>query len=207
MTLITFIQLFIVCLLGAMSPGPSMIVVINNAVFKNRFHGYLTSIGHGLGILIYAILAILGLGYLIDNYPFIFNLFHFLSSLILIYLGLKTFLSQKKIEINKDTIKHKNISFLQGFGISFFNPKIFIWFIVIYSQFMLPNTTMIYDLILIITAGVVDMGWYIFLTIIVTTSSALKFINRQIHIFKKLIGVIFMFLGSVLFMKLLVIFS
>ena len=36
MTLITFVQVFTVCLLGAMSPGPSMAVVINNAIFKGR---------------------------------------------------------------------------------------------------------------------------------------------------------------------------
>ena len=50
MTLITFAQVFIVCLLGAMSPGPSMAVVINNAIFKGRYNGIITSIGHGIGI-------------------------------------------------------------------------------------------------------------------------------------------------------------
>ena len=34
MTLITFTQVFVVCLLGAMSPGPSIAVVINNAILK-----------------------------------------------------------------------------------------------------------------------------------------------------------------------------
>ena len=39
MSEIIFLKIFIVCLLGAISPGPSMVVVINNAIFKNRFHG------------------------------------------------------------------------------------------------------------------------------------------------------------------------
>ena len=38
MSLLIFLKIFTVCLLGAMSPGPSMVVVINNAIFKNRFH-------------------------------------------------------------------------------------------------------------------------------------------------------------------------
>ena len=54
MTLITFVQVLTVCLLGAMSPGPSMAVVIHNAIFKGRYNGILTSIGHGIGIAIYA---------------------------------------------------------------------------------------------------------------------------------------------------------
>jgi threonine/homoserine/homoserine lactone efflux protein len=40
MTLITFGQVFTVCLLGAISPGPSMAVVINNAIFKGKFMAF-----------------------------------------------------------------------------------------------------------------------------------------------------------------------
>ena len=56
-----------------MSPGPSMVVVINNAIFKNRYHGILTSIGHGLGITIYAIFAVIGIGLIIKTNIIIFN--------------------------------------------------------------------------------------------------------------------------------------
>ena len=67
MSLIVFLKIFIVCLLGAISPGPSMVVVINNAIFKNRFHGILTSIGHGIGIAIYALFAVLGIALIIKT--------------------------------------------------------------------------------------------------------------------------------------------
>ena len=73
MTLISFGQVFIVCLLGAMSPGPSMAVVIHNAIFKGRYNGILTSIGHGVGIAIYATFAVLGLGLIIETNIIIFN--------------------------------------------------------------------------------------------------------------------------------------
>ena len=36
MTILLFAQIVFVCLLGAMSPGPSMVVVINNAIYKNK---------------------------------------------------------------------------------------------------------------------------------------------------------------------------
>ena len=71
MSLITFAQVFIVCLLGAMSPGPSMAVVINNAIFKGRYNGIITSIGHGIGIAVYATFAVLGLGLIIKTNIFI----------------------------------------------------------------------------------------------------------------------------------------
>ena len=86
MTLITFAQVFVVCLLGAMSPGPSMAVVINNAIFKGRYNGILTAIGHGIGIAVYATFAVLGLGLIIKTNVFIFN-------------GLKKYYYEKQIII------------------------------------------------------------------------------------------------------------
>ena len=44
MTVLLFFQIVFVCLLGAMSPGPSMMVVINNAIFKNKLNGILTAL-------------------------------------------------------------------------------------------------------------------------------------------------------------------
>ena len=85
MTFIIFAQVFTVCLLGAMSPGPSMAVVINNAIFKGRYNGILTALGHGIGIVVYATLAVLGLGLIIKNDIFIFNSLKVLSIIFLIF--------------------------------------------------------------------------------------------------------------------------
>jgi threonine/homoserine/homoserine lactone efflux protein len=49
----------------------------------------------------------------------------------------------------KKKLKEKTISFLQGFSISILNPKILIWFIAIYSQFMSINSQLIFDIFLI----------------------------------------------------------
>ena len=102
MTLVTFAQVFTVCLLGAMSPGPSMAVVINNAIFKGRYNGILTSIGHGIGIAFYATFAVLGLGLIINTNIFIFNGLKILSIIFLIFIGTKSILNKEKLNYLKD---------------------------------------------------------------------------------------------------------
>ena len=97
MSLIIFLKIFTVCILGAISPGPSMVVVINNAIFKNRYHGILTSIGHGLGIGIYALFAVLGIAIIIQTNIFFFNTIKIISIIFLIYLGLKSISSKNKL--------------------------------------------------------------------------------------------------------------
>ena len=202
MTLIIFAQVFMVCLLGAMSPGPSMAVVINNAIFKGRYNGILTSIGHGIGIAIYATFAVLGLGLIIKTNVYIFNGLKILSIIFLILIGLRSILNKEKLNLEKKTIKDKTISFLQGFSISIFNPKIFVWFVAIYSQFMSIENKFIFNVYLISIAGIVDACWYIILTFAVTTASALKLFQTKLNIIQKIQGFFFIALGLLLTINL-----
>jgi len=202
MTLITFVQVLTVCLLGAMSPGPSMAVVIHNAIFKGRFNGILTSIGHGIGITVYATFAVLGLGFIIETNVFVFNSLKILSIIFLIFIGMKSILNKGKLNLEKKDLRLKTISFLQGFSISILNPKILVWFIAIYSQFMSLNNELIFNIYLISIAGIVDAFWYIFLTLVITSASTLTFFQTKIMLIQKIQGFFFIALGLGLLMNL-----
>ena len=204
MTLITFVQVFTVCLLGAMSPGPSMAVVINNAIFKGRNNGILTSIGHGIGIAVYATFAVLGLGLIIANNILIFNGLKILSVIFLIFIGVKSILNKEKLNLEKKNIEKNTISFLQGFSISILNPKILVWFIAIYSQFMSTDNDLLFNIYLVSIAGIVDACWYIILTLAITTTSALNFFNKKIYLIQKMQGFFFIVLGLGLMVNLII---
>ena len=106
-TFYIWIQLSLVCLLGAMSPGPSVALIIYNTINKNRLNGIITSIGHGLGVSLYALLAVLGLGILIENYFNIFIGFQITGSFFLIAIGLHAIFSannNKTNEINGEKV-------------------------------------------------------------------------------------------------------
>ena len=203
MSEIIFLKIFIVCLLGAISPGPSMVVVINNAIFKNRFHGVLTAIGHGIGIGIYALFAVLGIALIIKTNIFIFNGLKLISIIFLIYLGYKSITNQNNLNFDELDLKSGIESFFQGLSISLLNPKIFIWFVAIYSQFMSIENDLIFNIYLILTAGIVDTTWYIVLTFLVTSNVALEFIKSKSKILQKIVGVVFLFIGLFLLFQVL----
>jgi threonine/homoserine/homoserine lactone efflux protein len=204
MTFITFAQIFTVCLLGAMSPGPSMAVIINNAIFKGRYNGILTSIGHGIGIAVYASFAVLGLGLIIKTNLLIFNGLKILSIIFLIFIGVEAILNKEKLNFKKNNVKKNTVSFLQGFSISILNPKILVWFIAIYSQFMSVDNELIFNIYLVSIAGIVDACWYIILTLAVTTASALSFFQTKITLIQKIQGFFFIALGLGLLINLLI---
>ena len=204
MTLITFAQVFTVCLLGAMSPGPSMAVVINNAIFKGRYNGILTSIGHGIGIAVYATFAVLGIGLIIKTNTFLFNGLKILSIIFLIYIGINSILNKEKLNFKKKDTKENTVSFIQGFSIAILNPKILVWFIAIYSQFMSSDNELIFNIYLVSIAGIIDACWYVLLTLAVTTASALTFFQAKVILIQKIQGFLFITLGLGLLINLFI---
>ena len=192
MTFYLWIQLAVVCLLGAMSPGPSVALIINNTIKKNRLNGIITSIGHGLGVALYALLAILGLGVLINNYYNIFIGFQITGSCFLIAIGLHAIFSANKHEINE--INSEKVisasSFIQGFLIAFLNPKILVFFTALFSQFIHSDAITSDKIILVLTPGIIDTIWYIFVSIAITFYSINNFINTNKVIIQKIMGVL-----------------
>ena len=203
MTLFNFFQIFVVCLLGAMSPGPSMVVVVNNAIFKNRYNGILTSIGHGIGIGVYAFFAVVGVGIIIKTNIIVFNGIKIISIFFLIYMGVKSILSKKNLNFNEGNKKEGLSSFIQGFMISILNPKILIWFVAIYSQFMSTKNDFVFNSYLVFTASIVDAVWYIFLTFIVTSDKVLEFLKNKSIIIHKVIGVLFIIISAILLIDII----
>ena len=57
------------CASGAMSPGPSLAVVVKNTVDGGRSQGVATGVGHGLGVGLYAFGAVAGVSALLRAWP------------------------------------------------------------------------------------------------------------------------------------------
>ena len=72
MTFFLWSQFAIVCLLGAMSPGPSLALIIRNSININRMSGIIASIAHGLGICVYATVTVIVLEFIKKNSETIF---------------------------------------------------------------------------------------------------------------------------------------
>ena len=171
-------QFAIVCIIGAMSPGPSLAVVIRNNIIYNRFAGILTSIGHGLGIGVYATLSVLGLGFILQTNQTIFLIIQILGLVFLFFLGL-LFISQKNSEEKIEGNPNQLNSFLQGFSIAIINPKILIWFTAIYSQFISIEATFIFNTILVLTASIIDAIWYIIVSLLITGYGVKNFLIER----------------------------
>jgi len=202
MTFFIWSQFAIVCLVGAMSPGPSLAIVIRNNINFNRISGILTSIGHGLGIGVYATLAVLGLGLIIQANQTIFLLIQIIGLILLFFYGTIFILQKNSEEINQ--INQKQLSsFFQGFSIAIINPKILIWFTAVYSQFIYLEATFFFNTILVATASIIDALWYIFVSIIVTGYGLKNFLIEKKILIQKITGIVLIFISIALLFKII----
>ena len=149
-----------VCASGAISPGPSLAVVIKNTVDGGRGQGILTGVGHGLGLTIYAFIAVMGLSSVIIDNQRVYVYIQILGSLWLAYIGYLMIKSSSSTFPNRKMIS-KSKGFLDGFMISFLNPKILLFFVAIFSQFMNEEITNKDKVVIVAIAGIIDTTWYV----------------------------------------------
>ena len=197
-----WIQFAAICIVGAMSPGPSMALIIRNSIKYGRVSGLLSSIGHAIGIGIYASISVVGLQIILINNIFVFNTIQFCGSIFLLILGI-LFLknSGEKLSLEDD---QKNLnSFIQGFAISILNPKILIWFTAIFSQFIEASSTSMTKLTMVFMASSIDGIWYIIVTIVVTGFGLKQFLENNTKTIQNISGIVLIFISLIIFYKML----
>tara|TARA_B100001750_G_scaffold219833_1_gene207036 strand:- start:6 stop:629 length:624 start_codon:yes stop_codon:yes gene_type:complete len=192
-----WVQFATICIVGAMSPGPSMALIIRNSIKYGRVSGILSSVGHAIGIGIYAGVSVAGLQIILINNIFLFNTIQFCGSVFLLVLGI-LFLRDtgQKLSI-QDKQKSVN-SFMQGFAISILNPKILIWFAAIFSQFIEISSTNFVKFTMVLIASSIDGLWYIILTIIVTGFGLKQFLENNTKIIQNISGTVLIFISIII---------
>jgi len=202
MTFFLWSQFALVCLLGAMSPGPSLALIIRNSISYNRMSGIIASVAHGLGICVYATVTVIVLEFILRNSETIFFVIQICGSLFLVILGLILIL-KKNNEKQIETSQIHSSSFAQGFIIAIINPKILIWFTAIYSQFIDINATFLNKTILVLTPSIIDTVWYSLVAILVTGYGLKEILNKNKFVIQKIIGILLILIAFSLIYSLI----
>lgn len=148
-----------VCLLGAMSPGPSLALVLQYTLQNGRPSGLRVAMGHSMGIGLYASATVFGIATILTRSDFLFSLVQWGGALFLFYLGLQALLTKADTHMEMIEEPH-NKAMRDGFLMACLNPYTAIFFIALLSQVIDAQTILIAKLIYIVGAILIDMGWY-----------------------------------------------
>jgi len=205
MELLAWFSLAGICALGAMSPGPSLLIVLRSAATGPR-HGVACALAHGAAIAIYAGITAFGLAVLTTHSPTLFTALQWGGAAMLIHLGWKA-LRAPAPEPGAARAAAPALSLgraaLQGFGVAFFNPKVAIFFTALFSQFVAAEQALSTKLGMAGLAAAIDAGWYCLVTLAVFAGRNRRWLSDSAgHRLQQLFGVLLLGLAARLLLTL-----
>ena len=168
-------------ILGATSPGPSLMVVLRNTLIGGRKQGVACALGHGLGFGLYAGSAVFGLIVLLEQAPDVFFLLQVIGVGLLLWYGWKmwhsTLDSNDDVTASPTTLQRQG--FTEGFAIAFFNPKIALFLVAVLAQVLEPGMGMNTKLAIGGLGMFIDAVWYVIVAVLLTGTRALELLRTH----------------------------
>lgn len=176
MTLISWLMLVGICTVGAMSPGPSLAVILQKRIQSSAGEALIASWSHAAGIFFWALAASSTLGNLFRRFPAVKIFVTLAGTFFLVYLAMRSW--GYKGDDNGDQPRRLPAAWLSGLSISLLNPKIFVFFTALFSQLIPENPGLMTLVGMAIVAGLVDGTWYSFVSLLVGRIKLEKKLSR-----------------------------
>lgn len=180
MSVAGWFSLAAVCLLGAMSPGPSLAVVVRHALAGSRLAGVTCAAGHAFGVGLHALLSALGLAALLAAVPVVYGGLVVAGALYLAWLGIGALRGNTPGAGGPDRVTPGPASAARdGLLIALLNPKIAVFFVALFSQFVRPGAGPGEVFVLWATATGIDGAWYALVAVALTGRGLVERLRGQ----------------------------
>jgi threonine/homoserine/homoserine lactone efflux protein len=198
MSVSDWLSLTLVCILGAASPGPSLAVILSAVQTGGRAGGLAAAIGHGLGIFLYAFVAATSLSFIIAHHATLFFTLQLAGAVLLIWLGGRLLLASfrpKDEPAPASAQSGMSGSFLSGFAIAAFNPKIAAFFASLFSQFFAEGQSLGLHVGMATLTGAIDVATYVIIVIAVSGDRLQAMLGARLHLFERALGGLLVLIG------------
>ena len=123
----------------AVVPGPTVTVIIANALRYGTRAGLMNVLGTQAGVVIWLVIASLGLTAMIAVIGAWFDVLRYAGAAYLIWLGVKLLRSNGDLAVAVDRARPRGSFFLQGFVVIMSNPKMLVLFGALIPPFLTPT--------------------------------------------------------------------
>ncbi len=138
----------VLVIVATATPGPAVLFIITNSTLFGWKKSIYAALGNIIGLFCLGIIAISGLGSILNTSVTLFNTIKYAGAAYLIYLGLKL-IFQKNVTFStiKDQLSLADFSspklFFRAFGVAISNPKAIVFLTALFPQFIKFEKTLI----------------------------------------------------------------
>ncbi|MDF1633359.1 LysE family translocator [Mycoplana sp. MJR14] len=200
--LIELASLMAIFAFAIVSPGADLAMVMRQSIVHGRRSAIITSFGIGASLMFHVSYTILGLGLLISQSIYLFNIVKWCGVAYLVYIGVKA-LRAGRTEIDAPAASGaadgKRQSALRAFGLGFManalNPKAVFFFLSIFSSVVSVHTPMTVKLGYGLVMATCLISWFIGVSLFMTTPRMRAAFSRASKWIDRTSGVVFIALG------------
>ena len=184
------ILLFLISsLVLTLMPGPDILFVVNQSLDKKK-NGIITSLGLCAGLIFHTMFLVFGLSALIESNIFFITFLKYFGTMYLFYLAYLEIKSENKVNTNLNSKL-----FLRGLYMNLINPKVLIFFIAYFPNFLFSDTIKISNQFLLLGFVFIFQALLIFISVSLIANKLIKYIridskNKLLKYFKSLIFII-----------------
>ncbi|MDR5907114.1 LysE family translocator [Franzmannia qiaohouensis] len=191
MPLSLWLSLVAICAVGAMSPGPSLALVLRHTLGGGRLPGVVAALSHALGVGLYALLTVWGLGALIARQPLLFQFITWAGAAYLAWLGIKALRAGRAAALEPNAVLTTGPQAArEGMLVALGNPKLILFFVALLSQFVSPEMSVAAKALIVLTAMIIDGGWYVIVAVALSHSRVLPWLQARAHWVNRITGVL-----------------
>lgn len=123
------------------TPGNDMLYVATKSTSQGVKAGIVSALGIAGGCIVHLLAAVIGLSAIIANSATTFNIIKYAGAAYLVYLGIKSFLSNQNQFSISNEVEKKSLPklFWQGLFTNVLNPKVALFFLAFLPQFIHPE--------------------------------------------------------------------
>ncbi|MQX52643.1 LysE family translocator [Alcanivorax sediminis] len=173
-----------VCALGAMTPGISLAVITRHTLHGGHRAGAVAGITHALGIGLWAAATVTGLAVLFHRHPVMEQVLSLGGAAFLIWMAWKSWQAGKQPLSYAESEKSLHVlhgAARDGFMVAFLNPKVALFFLALFSQFLDAGMSQTARVQMVLTSMLIDGGWYVLVAVLLGRSRFLPWLRVHHH--------------------------
>lgn len=194
-----FLLVALVHLLAVMSPGPDFAVVIRNSVSAGRQAGLMTALGIGSGIFLHVAYSLLGIGLIVSQSIWLFNLLKLLAAAYLLYIGIKALGARPQANAGDLSASQVSMSPGKAFSVGFItnglNPKVTLFFLSVFTLVISPQTPTLVQAGYGVYLALATTLWFCLVALLFSQPAVRRGFARMGHWFDRLMGAVLVGLG------------
>jgi threonine/homoserine/homoserine lactone efflux protein len=175
-TAITIFSIGSAIAIGAMSPGPSFVMVARTAVATARANGLAAAFGMGVGGALFATAALLGLQAVLASVPWLYLALKVVGGTYLAYLGYRIWKGARSplaltTDRGQDALPTLMRSFTLGLGTQVSNPKTAVVYGSIFASLLPREVPVELVVALPVVVFIIETGWYSIVALMLSAAS------------------------------------